>query len=464
MYVKAALNGKTNIPLAGQLKTTRPLMRPPPMPPASSPSTHTQAPVQRPSAHHTAIEEDLEEINIDEIHDTIDNMMAANNVETDNSNNSTVKSYLSSNIRCSNSTITTASSNTDLQSSKILIDSGATHNMINNSKLVHEMKPWNSHVKDVTLADGITKTPIEGFGTIHGTTTDGTTIKYLVLGHRNLTTTIEDTPPTDTLPSTNDKSSIPIPPLQAHDNLPSSLSKQANFTVDYLRQSFGVQNIDTILPHIRSTPAPNFHITFTDPNPVIDIGQVSTIDKSKKNTEPLGLPPNFGDVIHLDILYGAGVAHGGIKYALYLVDRSTRYKCIYPLKHLGEDVLTKIQQFCSAYNIKPKRMISDCEKRIFSKKVITWLSQQHTKMFAAPESKQRQNGLCERTWRTVLRIVRGWISSALLPPPLWLLAFKRAVEVSNCVPLKLNKIHDHPTRITIQKETRPAQPSPYVRC
>ena len=179
MYTKAALNGKTNIPLASQLQTTRPIMQPPPMP--HSLSTNKQAPknnppIQRPSAHHTAVEEDLEEINIDEIHDTINDMLSANNVVNDNSNKTTDKAYSHSNIRCSNSTFTTTSPNAHKATSKILVDSGATHNMINNPKLFHNIEPWRSHIQHVTLADGMTKTPIKGFGTIHGTTSDGTTI------------------------------------------------------------------------------------------------------------------------------------------------------------------------------------------------------------------------------------------------------------------------------------------------
>lgn len=64
----------------------------------------------------------------------------------------------------------------------------------------------------------------------------------------------------------------------------------------------------------------------------------------------------------MDILYGAGTAHGGTKYAFYLVDRATRYKSIYPLTNLGEDVLTQLKQYCADMNIIPTKFISDCDK------------------------------------------------------------------------------------------------------
>ena len=97
-----------------------------------------------------------------------------------------------------------------------------------------------------------------------------------------------------------------------------------------------------------------------------------------------------------------------------------------------------MQTFCNDYNKAPTKFISDCDQRLFSKSITTWLKQNNSTIHAAPEGKQRQNGLCEQSRRTVLRMARGWISSALLPPPFWWFAFKRAVEVSNYVPIKIN--------------------------
>ena len=44
----------------------------------------------------------------------------------------------------------------------------------------------------------------------------------------------------------------------------------------------------------------------------------------------------------------------------------------------------------------------------------------------------------EVTWKTVLKMARGWVSSAILPPTFWWFAFKRAVEVSNYFPLTVD--------------------------
>ena len=55
---------------------------------------------------------------------------------------------------------------------KLLIDSGASHYLINNKALFTSFHPWNgSHI--VTLADGTSQAPIIGSGTIEGFTTSG---------------------------------------------------------------------------------------------------------------------------------------------------------------------------------------------------------------------------------------------------------------------------------------------------
>ena len=75
---------------------------------------------------------------------------------------------------------------------------------------------------------------------------------------------------------------------------------------------------------------------------------------------------------------------------------------------------------------------------MFSNEIQTWLTKNISRINAAHEGKQRQNGLAEGTWRTILRMARGWIAPSLLPPTFWWFAFKRAVEVSNYIPLKIN--------------------------
>eukprot|EP00957_Ditylum_brightwellii_P176208 13417498-Ditylum_brightwellii.AAC.1 len=68
---------------------------------------------------------------------------------------------------------------------------------------------------------------------------------------------------------------------------------------------------------------------------------MATMPKRNRNTTLLQKPTTFGEVVHFDIVYGAGTSIGGYRYTLWLVDRATRYIFEYPLKSLKEDELLK---------------------------------------------------------------------------------------------------------------------------
>ena len=115
----------------------------------------------------------LEEISPDELHDTVLNMIQDNSdhSQVDNHNNETLHDY----PFCANtSIILTNSAHCNLHSyTKLLIDSGASHTMINDKRLFTTLHNLESGLKFATLADGITKTPILGYGNISGFTSDG---------------------------------------------------------------------------------------------------------------------------------------------------------------------------------------------------------------------------------------------------------------------------------------------------
>jgi len=56
---------------------------------------------------------------------------------------------------------------------------------------------------------------------------------------------------------------------------------------------------------------------------------------------------------------------------------------------------------------------------------------------AAPPYRQDKNGLAERHWRMLVSMARNWLASAELPPTFWFYAVRRAVEVCNYFPFKL---------------------------
>ena len=223
----------------------------------------------------------------------------------------------------------------------------------------------------------------------------------LLPGHQQLLSN-EPSPPADEV-----ETNLPKSPLPTHDIPVSSLPNNVSFTVDQLQRRFGFRNIFPILQQIRETSQPNFSISSSDYEPIIDLGNTSTNAKSKRNTTPLTLPQSFGEVVHMDILYGSATAHGQVKYALYLIDCATRYKAIYPIQDLSTDILPSIKQYCNDIRTIPQQFICDFQQ---------WLTDNHSRINSAPEGKQRQNGLAKATWRTILRMARGWIASPRLPP------------------------------------------------
>lgn len=56
---------------------------------------------------------------------------------------------------------------------RVLLDSGASHHLVNSKSLFTNLTLWDNSTKEVTLADGKTTTPILGSGSITGTTTKG---------------------------------------------------------------------------------------------------------------------------------------------------------------------------------------------------------------------------------------------------------------------------------------------------
>ena len=87
------------------------------------------------------------------------------------------------------------------------------------------------------------------------------------------------------------------------------------------RQGFGFRNTVSISKHLHSFTQKTFSLTTSDSPDIIDLGEVATIDRSKRNTTPLTLPIRFGDIIHCDILYGSNTAIKGFRYALFLIDK-----------------------------------------------------------------------------------------------------------------------------------------------
>jgi len=217
----------------------------------------------------------------------------------------------------------------------------------------------------------------------------------------------------------------------------SHIPTSTTMTIDQLRKAFGFRNVTSILNEIKAT-SQNLHLSTLDKEPIIDIGTIATIDKRPRNTHPLVLPKQLGDVLHMDIIYGSGTALQGIKYCLFAVDRATRHKFVYPLQSLQTDIVPAINNLIKDIGCDPKLIRTDFDHKLMGSKVIEYLQNKSTILQSAPPDQQNVNGLCERNWRSILNMSRNWLASSLLPSEFWWHAMKRATEVSNYIPIKIN--------------------------
>lgn len=136
----------------------------------------------------TSPADNLNKITVEQLHDVIDSATDDNNnVDNNNSNQESDPYY------CTHNTIIALdNTNTTIRHTptKLLIDYGVSHTMINNKHYFIDFNPWNSS-HSVTLADGQTKAQILGHGTIQAFTSNGSllaTKAFSLLPNHNIHT------------------------------------------------------------------------------------------------------------------------------------------------------------------------------------------------------------------------------------------------------------------------------------
>jgi len=125
-------------------------------------------------------------------------------------------------------------------------------------------------------------------------------------------------PPT---PVTNESSSAPVPILRCVDKPSTTLPSRLTFTEDYIRASMGFRRVETIRRHLKSLYGLTVILDSCPPDAVLDAGDFATLHKSPRNTTPVVRPTSFGDVIHMDIIFGPAISLGNIHYGLLFMDR-----------------------------------------------------------------------------------------------------------------------------------------------
>jgi hypothetical protein len=132
--------------------------------------------------------------------------------------------------------------------------------------------------------------------------------------------------------------SIHIPILRSVDKPSSSFPMKISISEDFLHASFGFRQVETLEEHFHELYLNTIKLDSTPADAVLDPGDIATMQKKARNTDLVPRSSNFGDVIHMDIVFCAGVSIGNVHYVLLFTDRFSRMTYIYPLHNLTCDI------------------------------------------------------------------------------------------------------------------------------
>ena len=227
-----------------------------------------------------------------------------------------------------------------------------------------------------------------------------------------------------------------LPNIPPSDRVSSTEPKTKLITTEFLQKCTGFRNIDKIIKNLKDLTNDTIIIRDTGNDPILSRGETATLPKSNSNSGKVPRPNSVGDVFHFDIGYGHGRAIGNIHYVLFLVDRKTRIKFVFPLKNLEhETILTQMKKFIRTIGKYPKEMIADRDFRLIGQAIDNFF-EPHSQVSGAPSGRQSQNGLSECNWKYICNIARNYMADKLLSSDFWFFAINYAVQLSNYLPVK----------------------------
>ena len=122
---------------------------------------------------------------------------------------------------------------------------------------------------------------------------------------------------------------------------------------------------------------------------------------------------------------------------LIIVDRKTRYNYVLPLTDCKSTTLIKHLQHLKVIAGKlPRTLYTYFDTTLLSTKITTWYNKENGIILAAPPAQQHQNGLVERTWQTLSKMARAFITDKKMPRSYWYWAIKHASRLQNIFPIK----------------------------
>jgi hypothetical protein len=183
-----------------------------------------------------------------------------------------------------------------------------------------------------------------------------------------------------------DSSFIPI--VISVDKSSSLLPHKISMTEDYLRSCISFCRVDTLKKNLACLYQPTITLDHTPPDAILDPGYYATLCKKDCNTTPVPRPEKFGDVIHIDIVFGPKIAIGNVHYGLLCVDRYSHMTYLYPLQNLTDDIQKQLESFFAHLGIVPRRIISDFDLKLVGGQARQYLNSLLVHVNAAPSYHQ----------------------------------------------------------------------------
>jgi hypothetical protein len=141
----------------------------------------------------------------------------------------------------------------------------------------------------------------------------------------------------------------------------------------------------------------------------------------------------------MDIVFGDCVSVGGFCYALVLVDQAARYNWVYGLKDLSADsILLALHNFKADAGSYARCFHSDCNPKLFEKRIRDHLIDNSCTVVAAPATRQSANGLVKLHWKTMVHMSRAYLTKKQMPRSFWFFSIVHLARMMNAIPGKLH--------------------------
>ena len=158
----------------------------------------------------------------------------------------------------------------------------------------------------------------------------------------------------------------------------------------------------------------------------LHFSDVSTLPLRKRGNV-VSRPPTLLHKVGMDIGYGSGIAVGGQKYCLMLVDATSRKKWVYGLVNLqGTSIVNQLQQFFIDVGRVPHLIQTDFDPKFLGGAVANLCLHKGIQLRASPPNQKSKNGLVESSWKQVVITARALLLEANLPKRFWFWAAREA--------------------------------------